>query len=170
MDIIRDKEKFSRGWTGGLPETPCGLGSTRKSTALQRPWIADIIKRYEIKSIADIGAGDLNWIRLVDLNGAEYTPYDLVPRHPSVVKFDLLEEVPPTVDMIMCLWVLNHLPYQECQKGIAQLKASRSRYLMMTDRPIWHNSQPPEIHMPSIERIVLNQKQDTLMLIDLWNL
>lgn len=165
-DVVRDVEKFRRGWTGGLPETKCGSGSMLRNTEQQREWIPQIIAKYGIQSIADIGAGDLNWIKTIDL-GVEYTAYDLVPRVEGVIKFDLVEQVAPQADLLMCLWVLNHLPFEDSRKAIANLKASGSKYLMMTDRPIWREEQPPEIEMDYIERIILNAKQDSIMLIEL---
>jgi hypothetical protein len=67
MGDIVAREKFSRGWKGGLPETPCGYGSTLEATKAQRDWIPQVIRRHGITSIVDVGAGDLNWIKLVDL-------------------------------------------------------------------------------------------------------
>jgi hypothetical protein len=166
-DIVRDRQKYVRGWTGGLPETECGSGSRLKNTRAQREWIPQIIKKYGIRSIADIGAGDLNWIKTMDMSGIEYTAYDLVPRVESVIGFDLVQEVPPKVDMIMCLWVLNHMMIDESRAAIANLKASGSKYLLMTDRPIWHCDQPEEIIMPHIESLRLTHKGDQLLLIEL---
>jgi len=164
MGDIVSREKFSNGWIGGLPETPCGHGSTLGATKAQRAWIPGLIDAYQILSIADVGAGDLNWISLTDLRGAKYTPLDLVPRKPEVKAFDLVREVPPKVDLLLCLWVLNHLPFEECRKAISNLKASGSRYLLMTDRPKWHHEQPPEIVMPHIEELKLNEKGDRILL------
>ncbi len=167
-DVIGDRAKFRRGWTGGLPETPCGYGSRLDQTVRQRDWIPQLIDRYEIRTIADIGAGDLNWIHHMDLRGAHYQAYDLVPRAPTVEPFDLVKQIPPAVDLILCLWVLNHLPFEHSRRAIANLRASAARYLLMTDRPIWRQEQPPEIEMPYVERLVLRQdKGDALLLIDL---
>lgn len=167
-DIITEVKKYQKGWTGGLPETPCGSGSMLKNTAAQRKWIPEVIKKYGIKSIADIGAGDLNWIKQTDLGDVEYTAYDLVPRDPSVKPFDLIKEVPPKVDLIMCLWVLNHFPYKHCQQAIENLKASGAKYLMMTDRPRYHKDQPPEIHMEAVEEIIIKgSTKDSIKLIKL---
>lgn len=165
-DIIADVRKFERGWTSGLPETQCGHGSKVGVTQEQRQWIPEIAEKYGVRTVADIGAGDLNWIRLMKWD-VEYTAYDLVPRHESVVKFDLIAEIPPKVDMILCLWVLNHLPPDSSRQAIKNLKASGSKYLMMTDRPIWHCDQPEEIQMPYIEELVLNHKNDRILLIEL---
>jgi hypothetical protein len=166
-DLISDIKKYKKGWHSGLPETPCGSGSRLSKTQAQRKWIPEIIRQYGIKTVADIGAGDLNWIEHTDLSGVEYTPYDLVPRRRDVIAFDLVHEIPPTVDMIMCLWVLNHFPYDPCKKAIENLKASGSQYLLMTDRPKWRENQPPEIKMAHIEELELNYKGDRMLLIEL---
>jgi hypothetical protein len=163
-DIVGDVEKFKQGWMGGLPETPCGYGSTAAATKAQRHWIPRLIEKYAIRSIVDVGAGDLNWIRGTDLKGAKYTALDLVPRLPEVKRFDLVQEVPPAADLLMCLWVLNHLPFDASRKALANLKASGSKYLLQTDRPIWHHEQPPEIVMPFIEELKLNEKGDRILL------
>lgn len=166
-DIITEVKKYQKGWHSGLPETPCGFGSKLANTTKQRKWIPEIVKKYGIRSIADIGAGDLNWIAHTDLNGAEYKAYDLVPRHHSVTKFDLLNEVPPKVDLIMCLWVLNHFPRAHCLKALENLLSSGAKYLMLTDRPKWHEEHPPELlRLEAIETLVLNDhKQDCIKLI-----
>ncbi len=166
-DIITEVKKYKDGWHGGLPETPCGHGSKISQTKKQRVWIPEILAKYEIKSIADIGAGDLNWIKEVDLTGIDYQPFDLVPRAPGVKCFDLIQEIPPKVDLIMCLWVLNHFPIDHCRQAIKNLKASGAKYLMMTDRERYREDQPPEIDMPYIEKMVLNEKNDSIRLIEL---
>lgn len=166
-DIVTQVDKYVKGWSGGLPETPCGHGSKFSTTEAQRKWIPEIIEKYDIQTIADIGAGDLNWIKRTNLNGAEYTPYDLVPRQPEVKRFDLLQQIPPKVDLIMCLWVLNHFPFEHCQQAIKNLKASGAKYLMMTDRLRYRADQPPEIDMPFIDKLVLNDKGDSIKLVQL---
>lgn len=163
-DIVSGVEKFRSGWRGGLPETPCGYGSTLKATRSQRHWLPCLIDFYGIRTIVDVGAGDLNWIRHTDLRGAQYTPLDLVPRIPEVKAFDIVCEVPPKADLLLCLWLLNHLDIQSCRQAIANLKASGSRYLLMTDRPIWHHEQPPEIVMEYVEELKLNAKGDRILL------
>jgi hypothetical protein len=163
-DIVGDVAKFKQGWRGGLPETPCGYGSTAAATKAQRHWIPRLIDKYGIKSIVDVGAGDLNWIRGTDLRGASYQALDLVPRKSEVKQFDLIKEIPPAADLLMCLWVLNHLDIDSCRLALGNLKASGSKYLLMTDRPIWHHEQPPEIVMEYVEELKLNEKGDRILL------
>lgn len=134
-DIVKDRAKFGRGWTGGLPETPCGFGSKLSATELQRRWIPATVAKYHIKSVGDVGAGDLNWVRHVEWPGGgfrRYVPYDLVPRDPSVVKLDIVTEIPPQHDLLMCLWVLNHLPEPDARMALDNLRASGCGWLMLT--------------------------------------
>lgn len=130
-DVITDVSKYQRGWAGGLPETQCGFGSRVAETGKQRDFLHRIVKDYGIKTVADIGAGDLNWIQHMQW-GVQYQGYDLVPRHPDVQAFNLLEEVPPKSDLLMCIWVLNHFTEDQAQVAFRHLMQSRSRYLVMT--------------------------------------
>lgn len=168
-DIITDDSKWKKGWKGGLPETPCGMGSRVSETKLQRDWIPKMIRKYKIKTIADIGAGDLNWIKEIKMPKSwKYTPYDLVPRHPDVIKFDLLKETPPKVDLILCLWVLNHLDYNNALLAWNNLKASGAKYIMMTHRPIWAHEQPKELYVTPLETLIIREeKQDQIRLVRL---
>jgi len=165
-DIIHRKQKYVDGWKGGLPETPCGSGSRRANTVAQRAFISESIRRLKIKTIADIGAGDLNWLPLMNLHGAKCTGYDLVPRHPKVKEFDIIKEIPPKVDMIFCLWVLNHFPPDQAETAWNNLRASGSTWIMLTDRPIWYHDWPACLRdLPADDEITLNEKGDAVMLI-----
>ncbi len=166
-DIVYDSGTYREGWVGGLPETKCGYGSRLDQTVEQRAWLKTIFAKYEIKSIADIGAGDLNWIKTMDLSGIEYQAFDLVIRDDSVTRFDLIQEVPPKVDCIMCLWVLNHMDFDQCRIALKNLHSAGAKYLIITDRPQWHPEQPPEIQMQALEALLLNEKGDRIKLIRL---
>lgn len=180
-DVITDPRKFEAGWRGGLPETPCGSGSRLINTTKQRNWIPVIIAKYGISTVADIGAGDMNWIRLMlernpasrapgklDLCGAEYYAFDLVPRRRIVQKMDIVKTVPERYDLVMLLWVLNHLPAALSERAFQNVKASGSRYMLFVDRPKWYKDWPPCLRdLPALERVVLNKKNDALLLVDL---
>lgn len=165
--VSSNLEKYARGWGTGLPETPCGSGSTLKATKAQREWLPEVIEGLGIASIVDVGAGDLNWISHVDLRGAQYRPLDLVPRHPSVEHFDLLLEVPPPCDLLMVLWVINHFPYDAAEIAWSNVRAAQWKYLMITDRPAWHHEQPQNSIFEPIDWLVLNEETgDRLLLIE----
>ena len=124
---------FERGWKGGRPETECGNGSRISETKIQREWLPAMAGKYGIHSIVDIGAGDLNWIELVVWpHPVHYAPYDLVPRADGVKAFDLIHEVPPASDMVMCLWLLNHLPEDHAREAMKNLLAADCKYIVYT--------------------------------------
>ena len=129
--IITDPEKYKKGWHGGLPETPCGYGSKFSQTEVQRKWIPEMVEKYGIESIADIGAGDLGWISKTEL-GCKYQGYDLVKRHKDVIEYNLLTDPLPSGDCLMVNWLLNHFPAEMQKIAIDKLMMSGSRYLIMT--------------------------------------
>ena len=129
-----NKKEFEKGWRSGLPETRCGNGSRLKNTKIQRAWIPEMVAKYGIKSIADIGAGDLNWAALT-VFGCDYTPYDLIPRAQGVIQFDLLTDKLPEADCLMVLWVINHLTKTQAKLATRKIVMSGSRYLFTTYRP-----------------------------------
>lgn len=155
-DVITDLAKYWKGWKGGLPETPCGAGSTIRNTHKQRAAISDWIERYGIGSIADIGAGDLNWIKKTDLRGAEYQGYDLVPRHPEVMVHNLLTDPVPRADCLLVLWVLNHFPEAEARYAVQKLYYSGARFLVMT----WEPRMPSFTDLGPIESVVIRERND----------
>ena len=147
-----DYTDYQRGWVGGLPETKCGFGSKVSATTFQREWIPELVAKYAIGSIADIGAGDCKWASLTEF-GCKYTPYDLIPRNTAVIEYNLLTEDLPEADCLMVLWLLNHFSPEDQQTAIDKLKASGSRYLMMT----YDNLMEPCTDLPCLEKAVLRE-------------
>lgn len=155
FDIVSDPEKYRRGWTSGLPSTKCGYGSRIDQTKIQRKWIPKVISEYGIASVADIGAGDLLWIDTIEL-GCDYKAYDLVPRHPSVIEFDLLTDEIPKADCLMVIWVLNHLPPKMARIATEKLLNSGAKYLMYTYEPrMWDFTD-----LEAVESVVIRHRSD----------
>ena len=153
--IITEITKYQKGWHGGLPETACGFGSRVSETKIQRHWISEMVRKRQISTISDIGAGDLNWIHLIDWpHAVKYQPFDIVPRHQSVETFDIIHQVPAPVDCLMCLWVLNHLPEDHARQAIENLMASGSKYLMMTYWPAMFDF----LDLKPIESVVIRER------------
>lgn len=168
-DIITLTEKYKQGWHGGLPETKCGHGSRLRSTVKQRQWIPAKVEELGIKTVSDIGAGDLNWMRRMEWD-VEYTPYDIVPRHESVTQFDIINQIPQKTDLILCLWVLNHFPYDHAIAAFNNIVKSRSKYLMMTYRHKWAHEQPDILNCDYLDMIKISEIGDEIRLIDLETL
>ena len=131
-------EEFKRGWSGGLPETKCGAGSRFANTLVQRGWIPEKVIKYGITSIADLGAGDLNWANRTEF-GCKYSAYDLVPRAPGVDKLDILTDELPEADCLMVLWVINHMTEEQAQQATVKIMNSKARYLLATWREDYFN-------------------------------
>lgn len=123
-------EKVKKGWRSN--ETPCGSGSELKNAQYVINLLPKLISEYNITSISDVGAGDLNWITHVDLK-CKYKGYDLYPRHEDVIQFDATKEVVPQSDLILCRHVLNHLSIQYSEFILSNFRESKSRYLLMTN-------------------------------------
>ena len=114
-----------------------------------------MVEKYDIHSIVDIGAGDLNWMRLVQRPyPVEYQPFDLVPRAPSVKEFDLIYEVPPDADLVMCLWLLNHLPEHQARAALKNLMGCKCKFLMYT----WWPAMSDFLDFGAMEFTVLRTK------------
>ena len=164
-DIITEVGKYKKGWTGGLPETPCGYGSKLDQTVIQREWIPRMVEKYNIKTVADIGAGDLNWVREMDWPyPVQYEAFDLVPRDPSVKQLDLIHEVPPKRDLLLCLWLLNHLPVDHAKAAQDNLFKSGSEYLMVT----WWDEMDDYLDLPAIEEVKIRTRHKLDRRIEFW--
>jgi len=145
-----NQSDFAAGWRSGMPETPCGRGSRLVETQIQRKWIPAVVAEYGIKSIADIGSGDLNWIKKTKL-GCKYEAFDLVPRVDGVTKLNLLTDQIPKADCLMVLWVINHFSPANQIKAMKKLMSSGARYLIIT----YDNRLESIINQPYIEMVLL---------------
>ena len=107
-----------------------------------------------------MGAGDLNWVKEIDLTGVNYFPYDIIPRHQSVKELDITKEKPMKADLLMCLWVLNHMSDEDQQKALINIIKSRSIYILMTLRV---GQLLPGLNI--VESLTLNpEKKDLLIM------
>ena len=106
-------ERMYGGWRGGEPFTQCGNGSLPGATLHIRQWIPNLVKGLRIRTISDVGAGDLKWSEGIDwaMLGVEYMAYDLVPRVSSVKRLDITSQFVPRCDLVICRMVLNHLVF-----------------------------------------------------------
>lgn len=137
--------RITGNWGGGDKETPCGRGSKLENTNTIRIVLPAWIKKYEIKSLADIGAGDRNWMKHLDLSGIDYRSYDLLPRTPETVQLDVTSEDVPPVDAILCRHVLNHLPLEMVVEALGRMKR-QAKYLILSTNPDGkHDNGPADI-------------------------
>lgn len=124
-------------WESGLPETPCGRGSKFENTEIIREFIPHVIETYGIKSVADVGCGDQNWVHSAipdaESRGIKYVGYDIVPRRQDVIHLDVTREIlPDRFDLVLAIYVLNHMYPDQSERAIRLIKESRSAYLLMS--------------------------------------
>jgi hypothetical protein len=118
-------------WESGKPETPCGRGSKFEETEIIRAWLPEIVDAYEIESINDVGCGDQNWIHEIEWpHEIKYSGFDVQPRAADVVPLDITMEVLPKADLVLCVYVLNHLRPKAMQRALGLMQESGSRYLL----------------------------------------
>lgn len=135
--------KWAEGWSGGLPETPCGNGSTVQMTKQSRPWLDGNIVRHGIRTVIDVGCGDLNWQPLLKAyETCEWIPLDIYPRLESVRQFDITQDQLPQCDehtLILCVWVMNHLTPDQQRQARTNIIESGAGYLVhtVTGRQVW---------------------------------
>lgn len=124
-------------------ETVSGPGSTLRVTQRMRQELSALIRRFKIASIADAPCGDCNWIRHVDIGGCKYIGIDIVKElieknkktfggTKEFMHLNLIENIIPQVDMIICRDMLAHLTYEQIFNVLRNFKQSGSKYLLAT--------------------------------------
>lgn len=127
------RELSEAGWVGGLSDgTPCGRGSMIANTREVRDLLPVLADDYGVRTVSDAGAGDLHWIRHVHWD-VEYQGYDLVPRHPDVRELDITKDLLPISDLILCRFVLGHLPPVFALAAVNLFRKSASTYLLASN-------------------------------------
>lgn len=132
----------------GSTESVSGPGSTLLETEKIREEIPGLLKSFDIKVLLDAPCGDFNWLKEVDFSSLEkYIGVDIVQEIISnnskkyttnTVQFlhkNIISDLLPTSDLIMCRDCLVHFPFSEIKKTIANFKKTGARYLLTTTFP-----------------------------------
>ncbi len=133
----------------GDRESRSGAGSGQDATTNIRQGLVDLIQRLNIRSIVDAPCGDFYWLSTVDLarHVESYRGVDIVPEmiRENTRRFgddkisfgtvDLVKEVLPAADLILCRHLLIHLTLADCCRVLRNFKKSGARYLMITNQP-----------------------------------
>ena len=132
-------------------ESLCGHGSHKDSTRETVSFVNYIIKKYEIKSILDLGCGDWNWFNEIDLSDCSYVGWDadeaMIADNQSKyglenVNFyvkDIFSYEYPSVDLIICRDVLFHVQHELATKLIDDAKVKSNFFLSTSFRYIKKN-------------------------------
>jgi hypothetical protein len=148
-------------FTGGLPETRCGLGSTVRFTEQLRPQLENLFRFLGVTSIVDAPCGDFNWMSRVDLSQIKYTgidrdrdnllkatrlsePEHFAPRVKVILELDLTFHVLPTADLILCRDFLQHLPKSDIRQVLFNFKRSGAKWVLITNHEQWVKNEDIE--------------------------
>lgn len=150
MDIINLEEKFTEIYEKNLwlsAESRSGLGSELKYAQSITKELPFLLLKYNITSILDIPCGDYNWMRYVNLYGAQYIGADIVKsliednkqKYPNVDfrVLDITKDDLPKVDLVFVRDCLGHLSNENVHKALENLKRSGSKYLLSTSFTKW---------------------------------
>jgi len=135
-------------WTGDTVETESlsGRGSTMSATVALRSELPETLRCLDARNLLDIGCGDFNWMREVDLP-CSYVGVDIVPdiieantdRYGSASRrflvLDAVAEPLPSADVVLCREVLFHLSLRDATDLLRNVRGSGARYLLATTDP-----------------------------------
>jgi 2-polyprenyl-3-methyl-5-hydroxy-6-metoxy-1,4-benzoquinol methylase len=144
----RDFTRISQDNTwSSWPETVSGEGSMIKYTNNVREQLPKLFAAYNIKSVLDLPCGDFNWMKEIDFDEMTYNGADIV-RH--IIKenqekyatdninfhhLDATTAIPEKHDLIICRDLLIHLSNKNILKVLNNLKASGSKYFLISTAP-----------------------------------
>ena len=125
-----------------------GPGSNLEQTIVIREKISELIGKYKIKTIVDAPCGDFFWMKEVlrrDItNIDQYTGVDIVEdlvkfnqkKYGSAkigfIKLDLICNIVPKTDLIICRDCFLHLSYRNILSIINNFKLSGATYLLVS--------------------------------------
>lgn len=127
-------------FTGGLPETACGAGSTMRLTSSVRAALPGLLKELGVKRLLDAPCGDCNWISKVAL-GVEYVGCDVNEDHVEkaraagigeIIHLDVIEDDLPFADLMLCRDFHQHLPINLVFKALDNVRRSGIPWLLAT--------------------------------------
>jgi 2-polyprenyl-3-methyl-5-hydroxy-6-metoxy-1,4-benzoquinol methylase len=131
----------------GEAESRSGAGSSLEFSVALRKSLPLLLTELNAASLLDLGCGDFNWMRTVDLGAARYTGVDVVEslircntevyasRDRSFLVADITKDRLPAADVALCRHCLIHLPNSQVLRVLANLKISGTRYLLATTNP-----------------------------------
>ena len=120
-----------------------GPGSTVEHTSVYRDFLSDFIRYNNIRSVLDLGCGDMEVMSNVNLHGAEYLGVDVIAgrisdnakRFPTL-KFehrDLMTYEIPEVDLVICKDVIQHWTNQEIRAFLVRLMTAPVKVALITN-------------------------------------
>ncbi|CAA7619556.1 GlcNAc-transferase family protein [Magnetospirillum sp. UT-4] len=133
----------SNGW--GHAESRSGSGANLAQTEIIKARLVDAFAFLGAEAVADAGCGEMNWMKTVVDRFRFYFGFDLVGdlvtelrtkharRHNCFFsKLDIMLDVMPRADVILCRDVLTHYPTCMVRAAFDNFKRSGARYVAAT--------------------------------------
>jgi Methyltransferase domain len=120
-----------------------GSGSSLENTVTYRAYLQYFLKKYNIRSVIDVGCGDWTSSSAINWGSIRYIGYDVVKSviennreqygtplisfvHDNGIKSNL-----PKADLLICKEVLQHLPNSDIKQFLTQL--NKFKYCLITN-------------------------------------
>lgn len=128
-------------------ETVSGPGASLLHTATIRAVLPELLASLGTNTFLDIPCGDFNWMQEIDLSPYFYCGADIVDEivannvanNSSQRKKFVWADITCTPllqsDLVFCRDCLVHFSYDDIKKAVANLKKSKSAYLLTTSFP-----------------------------------
>ena len=145
FDHIYEKKLWGKG------ESASGEGSWKANAVGAVVAVTDAIQQTQAGSLLDCGCGDLNWIRgalqgmRIDVLAVDITPA-ACSTPPSEIAFqtlDIVTEVPAAHDLVLCRQCLNHMCVSDAVAALHNIRASGSKWLLVTHYTRGSNASLP---------------------------
>lgn len=140
------KKIFEGGWWSKSGTTVCGSGSEREWAVRFTNKIELIVKKLKIKTVVDLGCGDMNIGGCVIPFVEKYYGFDLIDwgENWKVIRdnwdkvelqdnFNLVADNIPTVDLVICNNVFIHYPSEIVVSAMKNIANSKSKYFFAAD-------------------------------------
>jgi hypothetical protein len=150
FDEIYRKEYWKQG------TSLSGVGSEGEWVQQYCQLVGKLAKKLELRTAVDAGCGDFNVGRELAASFQRYTALDvsgfIIRRNKAAfanlrnVEFrvsNLIEEIPPRVDIVMIRQVLQHLTNAQIARILQNVEASGSRYLLVAEEQPAHSGFIP---------------------------
>ena len=185
-------------WSGNLwgdGESRSGSGSTLASTVNLAPALKNAFSFLGIRSLVDVGCGDMNWMAGISETLDFYFGIDIVDdllaqlrglygrrRGHFFSNLDITLDPLPPADAILCRDVLTHLPDFAVKAALGRIKSSGARYLMATTHPdgtnqsiqlgAWHamNLCQPPFNLPEPPLVISEGLQNSQKSLGVWRI
>ena len=128
-------------------ESVSGPGSTLEETQPLRQLLPDLLRELNAETLLDVPCGDFHWMQHADLSGVRYIGGDLVgdliERNQAKYlrdgvefrKIDLVNDMLPSADVILCRDCLVHLSFADAQLALSNIARSEAKWFLTTSFP-----------------------------------